>query len=279
MTAVNKSPWVKNLYGATQPLIRPMLAQAGSTQAIKAGEICVYNETSGYIVPANAVADNVYSLVVAAEEQTATDSARYIECYMPREGDVFEFALSTAAQVALGDALTLVASESQQLTRDVDGAVAAVCVGEDNYPDTGTTLTSKSYVEAMIHPEYSYWTKNVVQKGLVKVLAKTAAYTLKLEDCGAILTNKGATGTVAITAPESVVPVGWNIKIAAMAAQVISFDPKPDTASVYVKGAAHTAGAIISVTDEGDFVHLVWDGTDWLSYASISGADGDITLG
>ena len=45
-----------------------------------------------------------------------------------------------------------------------------------------------------------------------------------------------------------------------------------------IKGAVHTAGNTVSITDEGDFISLVWDGTNWLSYASISGADDDITL-
>lgn len=276
--ATNQTPWIGNLDGAGNPLLMPGLVQAGSTQAIKRGELCTWNETAGYFVPVNAVADNAYSLAIAAEEQKAADAARYMRFYMPRQGDVFEFALAAAAAVALGDALTLTASQSQQLTRDVDGALAAVSVTADNYPDVGTSLLSKAYVQAIIHPEYSYYYKNVLQKNLVKVMAKTAAYTLTLEDCGAIVTNKGATGSVTITGPTSVVPVGYNVKLMAAAAQALVFDPKPNGAAVIIGGGIQGAGKYVSVTDEGDFLHVVWDGTDWLAYASISGADGDITV-
>lgn len=276
--ADNKAPWMKNLDGAIVPLVMPGKVQAGSTQTIKRGEICVYNETSGYFEPLDAVADAKYSLAISAEEQKSDDAERYMAFYMPREGDVFEFALSAAAQVALGDALIPVASQSQQLARDVDGTLIAVSVGTDNIPDTGTTLTSKSYVQAVIHPEYSYYYKNVLQRSLKKVIHATAALTLKLEDCGAVVTNKGASGSVTLTAPNAVVPVGWHFYMAVMADQAFVFDPKPDTAKVYIAGAAQTAGNYISMTDIGDYAMLLWDGTDWLAINSISGADGDITV-
>ncbi len=276
--AENKAPWMKNLDGAIAPLIMPGKVQAGSTQAIKRGELCVYDETSGYFVPLNAVADARYSLAIAAEEQKSDDAARYMAFFMPREGDVFEFALSAAAAVALGDALIPVASQSQQLARDVDGTIIAVSVGTDNIPEVGTTLTSKSYAQAVIHPEYSYYYKNVLQRSLKKVIHATASITLKLEDCGAVVTNKGASGSVTITAPSAVVPVGWHFKMMVAAAQTFVFDPKPDTAKVVIKGALNTAGYYFSMADEGDFAELVWDGTDWLAVNSISGADGDITV-
>jgi hypothetical protein len=276
--ATNKYPWVKNLLGAGDPLIMPMKAAAGSTRTFKMGEILTFNENAGYVTAVDAIADAAYSLVIAAEEQKADDPARYIPCFMLREGDVFEFALATADAVEYGEGLSLTASQSQQLTVDVDGVCVAHSVGTDNVPQVGTTISSKSYVQAVFNPEFSYLYKNILQKNLVKVMAKTAAYTLTLEDCGAIITNKGATGSVTITAPTSTVPVGYNVKLMAAAAQALVFDPKPDTAKVIIAGGAQTAGLYASVTDEGDFMHLVWDGTDWLAYASISGADGDITI-
>lgn len=276
--ATNKYPFVKNIYGDDAPLIMPMKAAAGSTRTFKMGEILTYNENAGVVTAVNAVADAAYSLVIAAEEQKSTDPARYVPCFMLREGDVFEFALAAAASVAYGDGLTLTASQSQQLTRDVDGVAVAMSIGTDNVPQVGTDLTSKSYVQCVFHPEFSYFCKNVLQKNLKKVMAKTAAYTLTLEDNGAIITNKGASGSVTITAPTSVVPVGYNIKLAVMADQIFIFDPKPDTAKVYIAGAAQAAGKYVSMTDIGDFAEFVWDGTDWLAVNSISGADGDITV-
>ena len=275
--ATNKYPWVKNLNGI-DPLIVPMKAAAGSTRTFKAGEILTYNENAGVVTAVDAVADAAFSLVIAAEEQKAADPARYIPCFMLREDDVFEFDLATAAAVAYGDGLTLTASQSQQLTRDVDGVAVAFSVGTDNVPQVGTTLMTKAKVQCIFHPEFSYWKKNVLQKNLKKVLAKTAAYTLTLEDNGAIVTNKGASGSVTLTAPNGLVPVGYHVFLAVMADQVLIFDPKPDTAKVYIKGAAQTAGNYISMTDIGDYAMLVWDGTDWLAVNSPSAADADITI-
>jgi len=274
--AVNKYPWVRNIHGANEPLIIMGKVQAGSTQEIKRGEICVFNETSGNFVPADAAADSQYTMAIANEEQKAADSARYMEFIAIREGDVFEFELAAAAQVAYGDGYEI--SNSQKLASDPDGNVIAYVVGRQNYPEEGTTLLSVSYAEFSFIREVSYLYRNMVPSNIAKVMAKTADYTLLMEDNGAIITNKGASGAVVITAPTSVVPIGWHVKLAAMAAQALRFDPKPDTAQIYIAGGAQTAGKYAGITDEGDFMHLVWDGTDWLCYASISGADGDIDV-
>jgi hypothetical protein len=109
------------------------------------------------------------------------------------------------------------------------------------------------------------------------VLAKTADYTLTDDDHNKIITNKGATGAVALTAPASPF-TGFTITLMVGADQVLSFDPKPDTAKIGIKGALQTAGMYISMTDIGDFCTLIFDGTDWLAIDSISGADADITV-
>jgi hypothetical protein len=273
--AVNKSPWIKNLSGLVAPLTFPGKVQAGSTQAIKRGEICTYDETSGYWIPVDAVADCRYNLAIANEEQKADGLARYMEFIALRPDDVFEFALDAAAQVEIGDGLELTASDSQKLTRDVDGNAVAVSVGIDNYPESGTTLLSRSYVQAIFLPPFSFWEMWVKKTGLKKYIDVTTAYTLKVGDLGAVITS---TGGATITAPSGVVPVGWFVDIVCIAAAAILFDPKPDTASVIIKGAVHTAGNTVSITDEADFMRLMWNGTNWVATASISGADGDITL-
>ena len=111
-----------------------------------------------------------------------------------------------------------------------------------------------------------------------KVIACTAATTITIADSGAIFHNKGASGSVTLTAPENLVPVGFHFYMSIMADQAFLFDPKPDTAQVYIKGAAQTAGKYISMTDIGDYAMFVWDGTDWLAVNSISGADADIPV-
>jgi hypothetical protein len=279
MAAVNKYPWIKNLDGASAPLIMPGKVQAGSTATIKRGEICTYNETSGYFIAANAVADSQYSLAIANEEQKSGDLERYIEFMMIRTGDVFEFALAAAAQVELGTGYTLTASDSQKMTASTVALQVARSVSVENYKENTTTLGSLSYVSVIFNPEVSYYYKNVAfaPTPTPKILTKTAAYTIKLEDHGAVITNKGASGSVALTAPAA--PYGgFTIHLLVGAAQVLSFDPKPDTASVIIKGAVQTAGKYISMTDEGDYATLVFDGTDWLAISSPSAADADITV-
>ncbi len=276
--ANNKYPWLRNIFGAKEPLIIMGKVQAGTTAAIKRGEICTFNETSGYFIPVNAAADYVYSLAIANEEQKADGLARYMEFLAIRDGDVFEFELAAAAQIEYGYALELTASNSQKLTYDADGNAVAFVAGHQNYPETGTTLRTVSHAEVCFLPEYSYIYKNMIPKNLKKLLVKTDAYTLTLEDCGAVLSTKGDSDGVALTAPSGTVPIGWWIDIFVGADQAVTFDPKPDTAKIYVAGAAQTAGKYMSMTDIGDFVRLMWDGTDWLATSGLSGADGDISI-
>jgi len=275
MAAVNKSPWLKNLGGALTPLIFPGKVQAGSTAAIKRGELCTYDETSGYFIPANAVADRRYALAIANEEQKAGSLERYMEFIALRPDDVFEFALDASAQISLGDGLELTASDSQKLTRDVDGDAVAFVVNVDNYPESGTTMLYRSYAQVVFNSVYSYWMQRVLKDRLYKVITSADDITLKVEDCGAVVF---VTANKTVTAPEATVPIGWNVKIVVGSDAAVMFDPKPDTACVYIKGAKQAAGKYISMTDIADFVELVWDGTDWIAISGISGADGDITV-
>ena len=274
MTAVNKYPFVKNLSGE-KPLIFPGLVQAGSTATIKRGEICTFDETSGYWIPANAIADARYSLAIANEEQKSDGLARYMEFMALRPDDVFEFVLDAAAQVALGDGLEITASDSQKLTKNVDGFAVAFVVGSSNYPESGTTLRSISSAEVIFNPVYSYWMQRVLKNKLMKVVTVTDDITLKIEDCGALFL---VTEAQTITLPNAIVPVGWNVKIIIGGDATVVIDPKPDTSGFYIKGALQAAGKYISMTDIGDFVELVWDGTNWIAANSLSGADGDITV-
>ena len=275
MGAANKSPWIKNLSNAPV-LIFPGKVQAGSTQAIKKGEICTYDETSGYFIPLDAVADCRYSLAIANEEQKADSLERYMEFIALRPDDVFEFVLDASVQISLGDGLEPTASDSQKLTRDIDGNAIAFSVAIDNYPEVGTTMLYRTYGQVVFNPVHSYWMQRVLKNRLKKVISTAASITLKVEDCGAVVL---VTDTATITLPSASVPIGWNVKLVDCADVVMTVDPKPDTAGIIIKGSApHTAGNTVSVTDAGDFMELLWDGTNWVATDSISGADGDITL-
>jgi hypothetical protein len=109
----------------------------------------------------------------------------------------------------------------------------------------------------------------------MKVVTVTDDITLKIEDCGALFL---VTEAQTITLPNAIVPVGWNVKIIIGGDATVVIDPKPDTSGFYIKGALQAAGKYISMTDIGDFVELVWDGTNWIAANSLSGADGDITV-
>lgn len=272
--AVNKDPFVKNIYGANK-LTFPGRVQAGSTQAIKRGEICTYDETTNYFIPVDAVADRRYSLAICDEEQKAADLERYVNFVALRPDDIFEFILNAAAQVALGDGLELTASDSQKLTRDVDGDAVAFSVDNTTYPETGTTLTNISYVQCVFNPVYSYWMQRVLKDKLERIIVSAANMTLKVEDCGAIVF---ATAAQTITMPNANVPIGWNVQVVVGVDGNVDIDPKPDTAGIYVKGALQADGKYMRMADIGDFVKLVWDGTDWIAVNSLSGADGDITI-
>lgn len=275
--ATNLYPFSHNLDGADKPLIIMGLVQAGSSQAIKAGELCVYNETASNWVPVDAVADYKYSLAFAAEEQKASDLARYMQFYAIREHDVWEMALAAARSCVYGDALTLTASDSQKLTYDADGFPVATYIGRGNYPEVGTTIGSLSYAQVIFNPEVSYLYRWVKLRPTSRVYDLTSATTLTAEHNGAIITNKSASGSVTVTAPAAIFS-GFSFKMAVMSNNAFVFDPKPDTSKLYIKGAANTAGATSSMTDIGDFAEYVFDGTDWLAINSISGADDDITI-
>lgn len=202
--AENLNPYMGNLDGATEPFIASLKVQAGSTAAIKMGEICSKDETSGYMTPVDAIADNKWKLAVAAEEQKASGSGnhaiRYMKFYIPRPGDKFEFELSAAAQVAAGDALILVASESQQLTRDVDGVPVAFVVGSSNVPDIGTSLEKISKVVCVFKEDSSVYSV-IVQPDVLKVQEISASVTLIADQSGQLFTNGVAAGDVTYTLP------------------------------------------------------------------------------
>ena len=275
--ATNLYPFSHNLDGADKPLIIMGLVQAGATQAIKQGELCVYNETASNWVPVDAVADYKYSLAFAAEEQKATGLARYMQFYAIREHDVWEMALATARSCVYGDALSLTASDSQKLTYDADGFPVATYIGRGNYPEVGTTIGSLSYAQVIFNPEVSYLYRWIKLGKVQRDFDLTAATTLTAEHNGGIIHNKSASGSVTITAPATIFK-GFGFRQSVMSDNAFVFDPKPDTASCIVRGDVQTAGEYISMTDIGDWIDWYFDGTDWLGTASISGADADITV-
>jgi hypothetical protein len=104
-----------------------------------------------------------------------------------------------------------------------------------------------------------------------------SSFTLTFGQSGTVHTNLGASGAIVATLPQSP-PKGTTFKFVCMADLELRLAPGA-AGGIYVKGAKQPDNKYVSVTDIGDFVELVADGNgDWVATASISGADGDISV-
>lgn len=166
--ASNATRWVKNLYGPhiTGPLIVPGKFQAGSTQAIKRGELLELTGTGTTWVPMDSDYAMAADVAIAACEIKSGDYAGYYGIIVPRDGDVFEFALAAAGASAIGTAVYWSSSEVVTITAGTN--ILGNIVGWDHYPypqghaaddasyDRGTTLRSHSRAHITIQRSNTY---------------------------------------------------------------------------------------------------------------------------
>ena len=164
--ATNQQRYIGNVYGAPEPFIMLGLFQAGSTQAAKIGEM-FYSNTN--FVPVTADLNLSASLAIVNEEIKAGDRAGYYEIIVPRPGDIFEFALDTAAATTLAYALNCGASDPTQSFAVGGSHPTAYSIGQSNYPlkqghladdaspDAGTTVRSQSRVRCHFELASSYY--------------------------------------------------------------------------------------------------------------------------
>jgi len=165
--ATNKARWVRNLQGASEPLVMRGKFGAGATQAIKRGEILeLTGNTNTEWVPVDSDFAMDSNVAVANEEIKSGDRAGYYEIIVPREGDVFEFDIASAAATAVGAALYY--SDSETLAASGTNIVG-YAVGQEHYPDkqghladdasgdAGTTIRSISVVRMVFRAAVSYW--------------------------------------------------------------------------------------------------------------------------
>jgi len=258
--AENLAPFVRNKYGAKESIF-PGKVQVGSTQAIKRGEICCYNKTAGYWEPVSVAADgNLYKLAISNEEQKSTDPARFIEFIAPKPGDEFEFEIAAARQVAQGDGFILTAANSQKLTYSGAAVPVFIACGDDNYPETGTTLTSKTRAIVEMNPLCSI--AQVMQGALQKRNVETVAAdrTLTCEDSGKIFIVTVDSKTITLPATKEGIEYTF-INGAADGTVGITVSPDADDAVHYItsvndKDLINTKGTAI----KGDMVTIVGDG-------------------
>ena len=105
----------------------------------------------------------------------------------------------------------------------------------------------------------------------------TGGVTLTAAQSGTVHTNLGAVGVAIFVLPQSS-PAGTEFKFVCMADQEIRLAPGT-AGGIYIKGAKQADNKYVSITDIGDFIHVIADGNgDWVAVASINGADADITV-
>ena len=106
------------------------------------------------------------------------------------------------------------------------------------------------------------------RNALEKITAKVAAYTLTPNDFGTTFTNRGATASVTFTLPAVAdLPTGWWVRFYGVvnAGMVIASNGSADNISSLNDDAADSITMTTNSLAIGASVHLVWDGTRWLS--------------
>jgi len=274
--AVNKDPFVSTLNVDGQPTMFMGLVQAGTTKAIKIGEICALNKTAGYFTPITAENDFIYALAIAAEEQKAADVSRYIKFYSLHPDDRFEFELNASRTLAVGDRFVLTASYSQILTYSATKYPVARSVDYGNYPDTGTTIRSRGYAVVSFNPACSYWglIQNGSYWGTPKQIVSTSALTLYNEMSGLTIIHTGA-GTAQVnhvlpTAGTAVVGCHFKLINLNAATGTVGFDPGTGS-GIYVGGTAQTdneARAVTQTAATGAYMVITAIASnDWYAFA------------
>jgi hypothetical protein len=158
--------WIRNLLGASEPLVMLGKFAAGSSVAVKAGEILeLTGNTNTEWVPMDSDFVGAANVAIAACNIKSGDLTGYYPIIVPRPGDVFEFALATAAATVLGaslywsDSETLKATGTNVLGRAADQThyPQEQGHGSDGDPvDRGTSVRSKGTIQMTFIEDVSY---------------------------------------------------------------------------------------------------------------------------
>lgn len=272
--AVNKDPFVYSKSKGGKPQIFRGLVQAGSTQAIKIGEICTWDETTGYFVPVDAVADHRYPLAIAKEEQKSSGRAeltaiRYIDFYSLHPDDVFEFELAAARSLAIGDPFTLTASDSQKLTYGAGAFAVAINVDDGHYPqEEDTTIRNQSYARVTFNPAVSWcgFRMSQVARPGRRVISVAATGSLKESDMyNSLVLLSGAT-TLSLPA----VKPGMDVIFVNADGDTQSINPD-DADLIRLDGALLDDGDSITQTTIGYNCQLITEGAAGFTCIAVPG--------
>lgn len=101
------------------------------------------------------------------------------------------------------------------------------------------------------------------------IKAKAAAYTATVAESGTIFTNRGGTAVIAFTLPAVAgIPIGVNYTFYNVNNAGMSVNSNGSLDNIVTKNDA-TADSITCSTNSlaiGAAVHVIWDGTAWLSF-------------
>lgn len=168
MATPNFARWVGNLMGIKEPLIQKGLFQTGATAAIDAGELLEFTGNGNTAwVPMDSDFAGAGNVAVANANLKDGDRAGYYEIIVPRPGDMFEFAITSAATV-IGQALYWSNSET---VKSSGSNILGYAAGMEHYPkfqnflsegnpsDSGTTIRSQDTVKMTILAASSVYLK------------------------------------------------------------------------------------------------------------------------
>ena len=265
--ATNQVRWIGNFKGASEPLVRRELFQAGATQAIKRGELLekTGNGNTAWVPIDSDFAMNG-NIAIANEEIKSGDRAGYYEVIVPRPSDIFEYDLAAASAVAVNTPLHF--SSSEAVTVTAGGNILGWAVGLEHYPqkqghladdaagDAGTTIQSTSQVRMTIDPLASLYSKIVDGQARRVVEAHTVADTLTVAESGSVHTTDGASGTVLFTLPAAVPGLEYFFKVGV--AFELRIDPDgSETIALPSTGVQGAAGKYLTANADGETVHIL----------------------
>lgn len=278
MTAVNKAIGYQNLYGRAAPVYIYLPVQAGSTQAIKKGEICKLRSLTDYstypVIPATS-GDDGFIPVIANEEQAAGDAARKIQFILPQEGDCFLFDTDAATTVQPGTALEI--SDSQTLCDGTTNPVATAFQIDDYLTSAGA---GKSVTAVWAH------FNRVAASGLNKFPGIGLPYPLVYSATSAVLDHadftdgEGAAGSIdtGLDLPSGAILLGYKLVVSeAFAGDTTGtaalgdgsdpdrFNGLPDDPSVYAAATVqsmHPAAGALATADT-DLTLTITGTADW----------------
>ena len=111
----------------------------------------------------------------------------------------------------------------------------------------------------------------VIANLIQAIEAKTADYYMKASDIGKIFTNRGATGAVNLTLPDTAqIAAGWFVEFFVVANQSLTITAyTADTMVAFNDAAADSVAFSTSNEKIGGGGKVMWDGTGWLVFINL----------